>query len=57
MRTDREIRLSGIEALVQSLGAVDAERFVALIRVVSVSKRIQRHFVDGNKAAFLLQER
>lgn len=31
MRTDREIRLSGIQALVQSLGAVDAERFVALI--------------------------
>lgn len=31
MRTDREIRLSGIQVLVQALGAVDAERFVALI--------------------------
>ncbi len=31
MRNDREVRLSGIQVLVQSLGAVDAERFVALI--------------------------
>jgi len=31
MRNDREVCLSGIQVLVQSLGAVDAERFVALI--------------------------
>lgn len=31
MRTDTEIRLNGVRALVQALGAVEAERFVALI--------------------------
>ncbi len=31
MKTDVEIRLNGIRALLQALGAVDAERFVALI--------------------------
>jgi hypothetical protein len=31
MRTDVEIRLNGVRALIQALGAVDAERFVALM--------------------------
>ena len=31
MRTEAEIRLNGVKALVQALGAVDAERFVALM--------------------------
>ncbi len=31
MRTDMEIRLNGVRALIQALGAVEAERFVALI--------------------------
>ena len=31
MKTDTEIRLDGIKALVQALGAVEAERFVALV--------------------------
>lgn len=31
MRTDAELRLNGVRALIQALGAVDAERFVALI--------------------------
>jgi len=31
MRTDVEIRLNGVRALIQALGAVEAERFVALI--------------------------
>ena len=31
MKTDTEVRLDGIKALVQALGAVEAERFVALV--------------------------
>ncbi len=34
MRTEAEIRLEGIEALVQALDVVDAARFVALIHQV-----------------------
>jgi hypothetical protein len=30
--TDSEIRLNGIKALIESLGLVEAERFIALIR-------------------------
>lgn len=31
MRTESEIRLMGVQALIQALGTVDAERFVALM--------------------------
>ena len=31
MRTDKQIRVDGVRVLVQALGSVDAERFVALI--------------------------
>lgn len=31
MRTDTEIRTSGLRALVDALGAVEAERFITLI--------------------------
>ena len=31
MKTDTEIRMNGLQALVEALGAVDAERFVALV--------------------------
>jgi hypothetical protein len=31
MRTEAEIRLMGVQALIQALGTVDAERFVALM--------------------------
>jgi len=31
MKTDTEIRTNGLEALVQALGTVDAERFIALV--------------------------
>ena len=31
MKTDTEIRTSGLQALVDALGAVEAERFIALI--------------------------
>ncbi len=31
MKTDTEIKCEGIQALISSLGEVDAERFVALI--------------------------
>jgi len=32
MLTDTEIKLNGIQALMASLGKVDAERFIALIQ-------------------------
>ena len=32
MISDTEIRIKGIEALMESLGSVDAERFIALIQ-------------------------
>lgn len=31
MKTDTEIKLQGVEALIQSLGEVEAERFISLI--------------------------
>lgn len=31
MRTDTEVRIQGLRALVDSLGSVEAERFIALI--------------------------
>ncbi|MFO1431411.1 MAG: hypothetical protein U1F76_14920 [Candidatus Competibacteraceae bacterium] len=31
MKTDTEIRLDGIKALVQALGVIEAERFIALV--------------------------
>lgn len=31
MKTDTEIRFDGIRALMQAMGAVEAERFIALI--------------------------
>ena len=31
MKTDTEIRIKGLEILVKELGAVEAERFIALI--------------------------
>ena len=31
MRTDTEVRIQGLRALVDNLGAVEAERFIALI--------------------------
>ncbi len=31
MRTDAEVRIHGLRALVDSLGSVEAERFIALI--------------------------
>ena len=31
MKTDAEIRTSGLQALVDALGAVEAERFIALV--------------------------
>ena len=31
MKTDTEIRIDGTQALVETLGEVDAERFIALI--------------------------
>jgi hypothetical protein len=31
MRTDSELRVSGLRALVEALGAVEAERFVTLL--------------------------
>ncbi len=31
MRTDTEVRIQGLRALVDSLGPVEAERFIALI--------------------------
>ena len=32
MKTDTEIKLQGLEALVRSLGEVEAERFISLIQ-------------------------
>lgn len=32
MKTDTEIRLQGMEALLQRLGEVEAERFISLIQ-------------------------
>lgn len=32
MKTDTEIKLQGMEALVQSLGEVEAERFISLMQ-------------------------
>lgn len=32
MLTDTEIKLTGVQALIASLGKVDAERFIALIQ-------------------------
>jgi len=32
MKTDQEIRLNGMRTLIQALGEVQAERFIALIR-------------------------
>lgn len=32
MKTDTEIKLQGVEALIQSLGEVEAERFISLMR-------------------------
>ncbi len=32
MITDSEIKLNGIKALIEKLGLVDAERFIALVR-------------------------
>jgi hypothetical protein len=31
MSTDTELRVKGIEALIQALGSVDAERFISII--------------------------
>ena len=31
MSTDTELRVRGIEALIQALGSVDAERFISII--------------------------
>ena len=31
MKTDTEIRITGLQALIQEMGIVDAERFIALI--------------------------
>ena len=32
MKTDTEIKLQGVEALIESLGEVEAERFISLMR-------------------------
>jgi hypothetical protein len=39
MSTDVEIRLNGYRALVAALGAVDAERFVALVNRVRIPRK------------------
>ncbi len=52
MRTDTEIRIRGLRALVDALGTVEAERFISLmLREPFDYTRWQRHlWADGSVA-------